>query len=28
VRCTSPGDTALRAAYADLPSDKGRLGKP
>ena len=25
-RCTSPGDTAFQAAYADLPSDKGRLG--
>jgi hypothetical protein len=25
-RCTSPGDTAHGAAYADLPSDKGRLG--
>ena len=24
--CTSPGDTALRAAYADLSSDKERLG--
>ena len=26
VRCTSPGDTAFHAAYADLSSDKERLG--
>ncbi len=26
-RCTSPGDTAFHAAYADLSSDKERLGK-
>jgi len=25
-RCTSPGDTAFQAAFADLPSNKGRLG--
>src|SRR6202162_3171725 len=25
-RCTSPGDTAFQAAYADLSSDKERLG--
>jgi hypothetical protein len=25
-RCTSPGDTAFQAAFADLSSDKERLG--
>jgi hypothetical protein len=24
--CTSPGDTAFHAAFADLSSDKERLG--